>query len=135
MLFLRVDNLLTGPSVISAPWFELEGKYLRKGPSGEILAEHVNNTWCIAGNCYSSLTFTSRACIHFGARSAEGPFDEVRLVDGYLHVNGHLFARLLADSWHCFPRGERWTKLTIKPPLSHRPQSKPPARKLEAQPD
>ena len=70
MLFLRVDHLLSGPAIICAPWFELDGRYLRKGPKGEILAEHLNDTWCIAGNCHSSLTFTSRACIHFGGKSA-----------------------------------------------------------------
>lgn len=119
MLFLRLDQLVSQPKLISAPWFELDGKYLRKGPTRELVAEHVNDNWRLEGAYCFSLTFISPACVHYG-ESADGPFHRLRLADGYIHADERLFAKLLSDSkhWECYQRGQLWSTLAIKPPVS-----------------
>jgi hypothetical protein len=105
--------------VISAPWFELDGKYLRKGPTGELVAEHENFNWRVEGIYCFSVTFLSRTCVHYGEQ-ADGSFHRLRLADGYIHADGRLYAKLLSDSrhWQSYERGQLWSVLTIKPPLS-----------------
>jgi hypothetical protein len=124
VLYLYLTNILPKrPLVIGpAPWFQMSGNVLRRGPSGESVAEYSKNSWLVRGEYYTAIRFGDRACVQFsdsngGASQSMGPFNELAVSDGVASVENQPFAQFHPDSqlWRPCRMEGAWPNMTIKP--------------------
>jgi hypothetical protein len=124
MLFIHLTNILPGrPTVIGpAPWFQLCGGQIRRGPDGKVIAEHVKDAWHAGGQYFISMVIRDRACVHPEDPKGEsgepwGPFNGLVIANGTVRANDALYARFLQSNglWHCLETAQYWPVLTFKP--------------------
>jgi hypothetical protein len=126
MITIQFTGLLGTPEQIGpAPYFEADGRHLRAGPHGQIVARHEHLHWelGIGGRSFSGWECTDRATVHFkdsaGDRSTEnfGPFSQVRFADGVCWGGNDRLASLdeEAGCWVVQPDEERWAILVLSP--------------------
>jgi hypothetical protein len=87
-----------------APWFLLSGPVVKRGPDGEVLAEHADAFWIRDDHHFQELIFMEPARLSFEAPEGKqevGAFGWLAARDGALYGDGRLLARLT-------PASDRW---------------------------
>jgi hypothetical protein len=106
-----------------APWFLLSGPVVKRGPDGEVLAEHADAFWIRDDQHFSELVFAEPARVRIeasGKHEAFGPFDRVMAADGVLYGDGQFLAKLAPDGgrWQVAASGQFARDLVIEPAAS-----------------
>ena len=88
-----------------APWFLISGPQVKRGPDGEVLAEHSDAYWVRDHQHFHELVFNEPARVWYessGGKCAVGPFERIIACDGVLYGDGGCVARLLPDEKRWF---------------------------------
>lgn len=103
-----------------APGFRVGGNFIRKLPSGEIVAYYVRHQWQIGEVFFSRYECRDPCFVHMedaqGARTAPlGPFKEIFVADGIMYADQELFAKHVEETlnWHCYPLQTYWPALVL----------------------
>lgn len=104
-----------------APWFLISGPLVRRGPDGEVLAQHSDAFWVRGDQHFQELVFVDPARVVFeasGRRGAVGPFARICARDGVLYGDGRYLARLVPDEsrWQLTAQDVLARDLVIEPP-------------------
>ena len=86
------EPLTLGP----APWFRVERNELRQGPTEILVGEMRGRSWRLAGRPFPTLEANGTLLRFAGhgapSGAAQGPYRELRFVDGSLYGDGQLVA-------------------------------------------
>ena len=115
MLTLHFEHPATRDdhSIGPAPYFRFAGSSLRAGPQDQEVASYAGGMWHINGRSFTTVTPQSPATVRFESADQScsetyGPFDQVRLVDGFMRY-GNQFKQILArldeqsQLWYVYP--------------------------------
>jgi hypothetical protein len=121
---LRFNTLqqLSPATLGPAPYFRVEGIFLRQGPENEIVAAYRQNHWEVNGQHLSSYECRDRARVHFEdgqgrISDAYGPFGKLHFPNGSCYADDRRFAELVEETEHwvrCVDGG-RWPTMVISP--------------------
>jgi hypothetical protein len=123
MIHLSFRGLLGPPAVIGpAPYFVIEGRYVRSGPGREIVARHEHLQWDVGGRSFSGWECAEPTRIRFENEREDrpqdlGPFTDVRFSDGHCWADDKRVAQLDEDRgvWTLLEDGTEWRLLFLLP--------------------
>jgi len=115
--------VLTPPVMVGpAPSFRLEGTILRRGDTGQSVAEHRNWGWQILGQHFTRFDCVGRSVIEFRGEAAgrlppQMPAERVRATDGVLYADDEPIAKFDESSghWRDFETSMAWATVVLTP--------------------
>jgi hypothetical protein len=122
MVKLKFETLVEAHSVTLGPalGFRVTGNFLRQLPENAVVGEYARHQWHVRDGHFSQYHCLELCRVHFtdaeGTPSPVfGPFSNLRVADGTMYADGHLFAKFIDESllWHSFELENYWPTLII----------------------
>lgn len=100
--------------------FRVASNFIRDADSGEILARYLNHFWHVGDKVFTHYVCPERPLMYFedlegGKTPTYGPFADLSVVDGSVHVKDKLVAKFIDPTllWHDVESDTYWPTMML----------------------
>lgn len=100
--------------------FRVAGNFIRDAESGEILARYLDHFWHVGDKCFTHYECPEKVFMHFedmdgGQTPHYGPFGDLSVSDGSVHVKDKLVAKFIDPTllWHDVQSDTYWQNMIL----------------------